>query len=316
VFRGTIEEAEDFHLHPDRLFEIFITAGYTSPYNYFKGEVTYSYTLKTDAIPVSFEISGSATDLGEAIVLRVHNLPEGAQVICETSIRFRPVFYPDGKGGAVALLPVSYHTTVPGEHFVEMRVGDESRRFSVSVLNTQFEVQRLTVDTSITSETIDSAEANAEYNRVIPPLRHISDDVRHWEGRFGYPVEGGRVSTTFAVIRYINNGTPIRHGALDIALPEGTPVYAPAAGRVMYSGFLKLTGNTIAIEHGFGLKTWYYHMVTLDVETGEMVELGQKIGEVGNTGFSTGPHLHYAMSVNDTFINPDTATHTDIFAFE
>ena len=81
----------------------------------------------------------------------------------------------------------------------------------------------------------------------------------------------------------------------------------------MFAGYLQLTGNTIAIEHGLGLKTWYYHLVSLDIETGDMVERDQRIGAVGTTGFSTGPHLHYGMSVFGVFINPDTATNTDIF---
>ena len=73
---------------------------------------------------------------------------------------------------------------------------------------------------------------------------------------------------------------------------------------MLFAGYLQLTGNTVLIEHGYGLKSWYYHMDSLDVSTGQMVEQGQIIGKVGSTGFSTGPHLHFAMRLNGTPIDP------------
>lgn len=310
LFRGTPEDAADFPLIPGSTYGVRIIARYESP-NY-TGTIHFRYTLHTSELKPSFEISGNVTDLGEALVLRAHNLPQGEHVQSRSSIEFRPVFFPDGHGGAVALFPVSIHTS-PGEHFIELRAGGVYERFPITVLSTQFEVQRFTIDPSTAAQTMNSEQANAEYRRVIHPLRLVDGDSRHWEGRFANPVEGGRITTPFAVIRFVNGTGPMRHAQIDIALPEGTPVYAPAAGRVLFAGYLQLTGNTIAIEHGFGLRTWYYHLVSMDVQANDMVRQGQKIGEVGSTGFSTGPHLHYGMSVFNVFINPDTAANTNLF---
>jgi len=196
-----------------------------------------------------------------------------------------------------------------------MRVGANYARKPVTVLSTEFPVQRFNIDRSVADRTVNSVAANAQFRQVIHPLRHISDSTQHWEGRFGQPVEGGRITTQFAVVRFVNNVGPSRHTSIDIALPEGTPIYAPGGGGVLFAGYLMLTGNTIVIEHGLGLKTWYYHMVSLNVQTGDMVQQGDLIGRVGTTGFSTGPHLCYGMSVNYVFINPDTAVNTDIFNF-
>ena len=65
-----------------------------------------------------------------------------------------------------------------------------------------------------------------------------------------------------------------------------------------------MTGNTVVIEHGYGLKSIYYHMSELDCKVGDMVKKGDIIGKVGSTGFSTGPHLHFSMAVNTVWINP------------
>jgi len=310
--RLTLEEAEAFPLLPNRTYDVRILARYESAQ--YTGTVNFGYTISTNDLAVRFEISGDTTDLGEALVLRVHNLPCDAMVSSDTTLPFDPVFFPDGRGGAVALLPVSIHVT-PGEHFVDLRAAGSSVRFPVRVLATDFPVQRFDIDQNIADRTVNSAAANEEYRRIMHPLREVSDPVQHWQGRFGYPVTPGegRITTPFAVIRFVNGVGPSRHAAIDIALPEGTPVYAPAAGRVIFAGYLQLTGNTVVIEHGFGLKTWYYHFVSLDVQTGDMVQQGQRIAGVGTTGFSTGPHLHYGMSVFGVYINPDTAANTDIF---
>ena len=78
-------------------------------------------------------------------------------------------------------------------------------------------------------------------------------------------------------------------------------------GKILFADFLQLTGNTVVIDHGFGLKSFYYHMDSLNVKEGDMVQTGDIVGTVGSTGYSTGPHLHYSLLVNNVFINPWTA---------
>ena len=105
--------------------------------------------------------------------------------------------------------------------------------------------------------------------------------------------------------RYVNGGaTPERHGGVDIAAALGTPVQCPADGLVEYAGFLQLSGNTIVIEHGGGLKSYFYHMDSLDVATGDRVEKGRLLGAVGTTGYSTGPHLHYEVKIGRESVSP------------
>ena len=106
------------------------------------------------------------------------------------------------------------------------------------------------------------------------------------------------------MLRTVNGVPSDRHGGVDIAAARGTEIAAANSGKVLFAEYIALTGNTVCIEHGMGLKTWYYHMDSLSVSEGETVSKGQKIGEVGSTGFSTGPHLHWAASVFNVYVNP------------
>lgn len=94
------------------------------------------------------------------------------------------------------------------------------------------------------------------------------------------------------------------HEGIDVSAPSGTPIEAPAAGRVIGSGWVAGYGNTVVIDHGYGLHTKYAHASRLLVRVGERVSRGQRIALVGSTGLSTGPHLHYEVHVNGQPVDP------------
>jgi murein DD-endopeptidase MepM/ murein hydrolase activator NlpD len=99
-------------------------------------------------------------------------------------------------------------------------------------------------------------------------------------------------------------GEPAMHRGIDISVPEGTPIVAPANGNVTLARWDGGLGNTIRINHGYGYETIYGHLNKILVHPGQRVKRGQLIGLVGNTGFSTGPHLHYQVQVNLVATNP------------
>jgi murein DD-endopeptidase MepM/ murein hydrolase activator NlpD len=94
------------------------------------------------------------------------------------------------------------------------------------------------------------------------------------------------------------------HEGLDIANQIGTPVIAPADGIVSNTGRDSFYGNAVVISHGFGMATRFLHLSKILVRAGQRVKRGDKIAEVGNTGRSTGPHLHYEVRVNGIPVNP------------
>ena len=101
------------------------------------------------------------------------------------------------------------------------------------------------------------------------------------------------------------NGRPAFHSGLDFTGGIGVPIYSTAPGVVSFTGVRSGYGNTIEIDHGAGFKTRYAHLSGISVRTGERVAVGSRIGAMGSTGRSTGPHLHYEVWVNGRAQNPD-----------
>ncbi|MBO5852265.1 MAG: M23 family metallopeptidase [Clostridia bacterium] len=111
----------------------------------------------------------------------------------------------------------------------------------------------------------------------------------------------GVLTSTYGEVR--NNGTKI-HGALDIAVPQGTSVIAVKGGTVVEAAYESGYGNYVVIDHGNGLKTLYAHNKRIVVSKGQKVTAGQLIALSGNTGRSTGPHLHFEVILNGNTVNP------------
>lgn len=94
------------------------------------------------------------------------------------------------------------------------------------------------------------------------------------------------------------------HEGIDVGAPSGTPIVAPADGIITFSGAKSGFGNFVQIDHGYGVETIYGHAATLIVKKGQRVRRGDRIATVGNTGYSTGPHVHYEVRVNGTPVDP------------
>jgi len=118
-----------------------------------------------------------------------------------------------------------------------------------------------------------------------------------------WPVRGW-VTSDFSVRLDPYTGERVMHEGIDVATALGTPVRAPADGTVVFAGQEGGYGHVLVLDHGYGLKTRYGHLSRIDVKVGEKVKRGEFVAAVGNTGRSTGPHLHYEVRVNGVADNP------------
>jgi murein DD-endopeptidase MepM/ murein hydrolase activator NlpD len=121
---------------------------------------------------------------------------------------------------------------------------------------------------------------------------------------FGRPVTGVRLTSGFGKRRDPFRGTWSMHSGVDWAGPRGTPVRATAGGVVTFAGRMSGYGKVVVIRHGFGHETRYAHLRRALVKEGQRVRRGEQIAEMGNTGRSTGTHLHYEVRIDDDPVNP------------
>lgn len=205
----------------------------------------------------------------------------------------------EGAWQALVGIPLS---TRPGTQ--QLQVQGRARPLTFEVQNKQYAEQRLTVTNKrhVNPNAEDLARIRSESSRINQALRawRMQDEV---QTRFTLPL-GGRLSSPFGLRRYFNEQPRKPHSGIDIAAPEGTPIVAPADGQVIETGNFFFNGNTVFIDHGQGLVTMYCHMSRIDVQPGQAVKQGQTFGAVGQTGRVTGPHLHWAVSLNDARVDP------------
>lgn len=132
-------------------------------------------------------------------------------------------------------------------------------------------------------------------------------DTAYFSSGFTLPIKSGKLTGVFGSQRILNGVPQNIHNGLDYSAPTGTDVYAMADGLVQIAGDdFYYNGNFVLIDHGQGLSSVYLHFSKLNVETGEFVKKGQKIGEVGSTGRSTGPHLHWGVNWFNSKIDPSS----------
>ena len=250
-----------------------------------------------------FKLSSSEVQRGSYLIIRAENVDLSGFSFVDFLGYEREFIATDG--GWICFVPVKMDTK-PGTF--EISFSGEGFEFSeeITVTDRNVNKQYLTVAPSTLEETLEDEAVRLAFDEFFQKYRWYETGVKFWEGEFILPL-GDYVykeTTPYGTFRTFSNGNTEWHNATDMAAKGGTPVYATNSGTVLFAEYLGLTGNTVIINHGFGVLSWHYHMSELDVSTGESVKKGDLIGKVGTTGLSTGNHLHFGITVGGMFVDP------------
>ena len=152
---------------------------------------------------------------------------------------------------------------------------------------------------------LDPALIQAEWKKVNAVFATVTEK-RMWAGTFGYPLAGELHPTAPFGQRRSYNGGPVNnyHSGQDYGADVGLAVYAPMTGTVALAEPLQVRGQVVILDHGWGVFTGFWHLSEIRVTAGQVVGRGEIVGLVGNTGLSTGPHLHWEMEVWAVPVNP------------
>jgi murein DD-endopeptidase MepM/ murein hydrolase activator NlpD len=201
---------------------------------------------------------------------------------------------------------LAYHRDAPAQR--TLRVGD-SCTLVLDIARREYRIQRVegVPQRTVTppEEDLERIAREREKVRAAKALRlRRADWLKQIEGGFVWPARGP-ISGVYGSQRFYNGKPGSPHYGVDIAVPTGTPVRAPAAGRVtLAEPDLYYSGGTVILDHGFGLSSSFLHMSEVSVSVGDELAPGDLIGAVGATGRATGPHLDWRMSWRDRRVDP------------
>jgi murein DD-endopeptidase MepM/ murein hydrolase activator NlpD len=178
------------------------------------------------------------------------------------------------------------------------------RQFSFTVGAKQYPEQRITLKNTrqVNPNPTDMTRINAELAEQTRAYRTFSPGTPS-NLLLDKPVNGP-LSSRFGVRRFFNGEERNPHSGLDFAVPAGTPIKTPAAGKVILVGDYFFNGNTVFVDHGQGFISMFCHMSKIDVKVGQVLTRGAVVGRVGATGRATGPHMHWNISLNDARVDP------------
>jgi murein DD-endopeptidase MepM/ murein hydrolase activator NlpD len=213
------------------------------------------------------------------------------------------------------LAGISFETT-PGKYALELSAERAASKTPLTLTDLTFTrtfaVARakypqikveLTVERKFTEPSPEQLQQIAEGVKIKDDYLNRVTPTREWDGEFTAPADAA-ISDVYGSQRIFNGKAQRPHYGLDFRVPTGTPVAAMNSGSVLLARFLYFEGNCVAIDHGQGLLTLYFHLSEIKVKEGDSVTRGQEIGLSGGTGRATGPHLHVAVRWQGTYLDP------------
>jgi hypothetical protein len=179
----------------------------------------------------------------------------------------------------------------------------ESCNATIAVRAGKFPTERLKVEKQFVQPDPEQEKRAEEDQKKMKAIYDTVTPERLWDGKFRLPLKDVTTGGNFGRRRILNGEARSPHAGVDFPAMTGTAVFASQAGKVVLAENLYYSGNTIVIDHGYGIYTMYAHLSVIGVKPEEMVNAGEEIGKVGATGRVTGPHLHWGLTINHARVN-------------
>jgi len=319
VFNDLYDNISALNIDKSMKLNVEITAKwYEDAARDYHGEMQYSFASDISA-PAEFFLGETKIENGMFTVVSAKNVADPAKVSFTSTpdIGYTPTFFMDGDT-AIALIPIRCELAA-GTYTLSFKYGGVTEDLSLEVTNRNVRLFNYNVTAAIANATRTDATI-ADFKEAVADVVSTGDGTQYWSGIFTNPVKlkhtgpyDGVVTTGFGHTRKITaTGVSYTHEGVDYITATGAKAFAVNSGKVVFAGFTTLGGNTVVIEHGYGLKTWYSHLSEMLVSVGDMVAYEQEIGVSGSTGFTNQNGIHYGMTVFDVPVSPYPAWANEI----
>jgi murein DD-endopeptidase MepM/ murein hydrolase activator NlpD len=205
--------------------------------------------------------------------------------------------------GWEGIVPIPY-LQPSGEARIEVSApGAAPISLPVLVKQNVYKSEKLTVQPGKVKPKKKDLERIKKEGGLIKRVYRTLTPKKYWTGNFVLPVQS-EFTSPYGTKRIYNGMMTGSHQGVDLRAPTGTPIYAPAPGRVAFVYNMFLTGHTVVLDHGYGLFTVYAHLSRTDVREGQEIPTQHQLGLAGATGRVSGPHLHWGAIIHDVKVNP------------
>jgi murein DD-endopeptidase MepM/ murein hydrolase activator NlpD len=253
------------------------------------------------AQPLSISIRSRAVQQGDILLVTIDGAVSAPAVTVSAFGHTWPAYRMDGTWRALVGIDLDQH---PGPSRIDVTTGAGQRATRpVTILRRQFTRRVLTVAPEYVNPPPEELERISRESAFLNGLYAHSGADPQFLGGFERPVPGAP-NSSFGSRSVFNGEARSPHAGTDFLSGNGTPIHAPAGGRIVAARDLFFTGNTVVIDHGLGVLSLLAHMSRIDVQEGQVVRAGDIVGLVGATGRVTGPHLHWALRIGTARVDP------------
>jgi hypothetical protein len=257
---------------------------------------------------VNLKVSAGAATQGGVLLTEVVGVKDAEQVTAEWDGRGVPLWR-ESQGAAVlhGMLGVDLEKAPGSYEWKVSWTGTDGNLVACSVPITvragKFPTERLTVEKQYVQPDPEQQKRAEEDQKKVKAIYDTVTRGVLWKGKFRLPLKDVATGKNFGRRRVLNGEARSPHAGVDFPAAAGTPVYAAQSGKVALAENLYYSGNTVVIDHGFGIYTMYAHLSEIGVHAGDAVEASAEIGKVGATGRVTGPHLHWGLTIDHARVN-------------